>query len=326
MKRREFIRLLGGAAVAWPVAARAQQPKLPVIGFLSSGSPGAFGHFVSAFREGLGEVGYVEHRNIGIEYRWAEGQVDQLPGLASELVRAQVAAICAGSPPAALAAKAATTTIPVIFTSGEDPVKLGLVASFNRPGGNLTGVALLIDVLGSKRLGLLREIIPNASLIAVLLDPTWPTFDTQLTDVQEAAFAVGQQIQILRASTERQIEAAFAAAKEVRASSMMVGPSTFFTVRRDQIVGLAARDALPTIYSQREFMAAGGLMSYATNLADAYRQAGVYSGKILGGARPADLPVVQAGKFELLINLKVARSLGLILPAGLVAIADEVIE
>jgi putative ABC transport system substrate-binding protein len=325
LERRGFIRLLGGAA-AWPLAARAQQSSIPVIGFLNSGSPGAFGHFVSAFRQGLGEAGYVEHRNVGIEYRWAEGQVDRLPELARELVRAQVAVICAASPPSALAAKAATTTIPVVFTSGEDPIKLGLVASFNRPGGNVTGVALLIDVLGSKRLGLLREIVPAASLIAVLLSPTWPTFDTQLNDVEEAARAVGQQIHVLRANTEREIDAAFDTAKEVRASAMMVGPSTFFTVRRDQIVGLATRDALPTIYGQREFMAAGGLMSYATNLADAYRQAGVYSGKILSGSRPAELPVVQSGKFELMINLKVAKSLGLTIPPGVLAIADEVIE
>jgi putative ABC transport system substrate-binding protein len=265
-------------------------------------------------------------RNIGIEYRWAEGQVDRLPAFARELVRAQVALICAGSPPAALAAKVATTTIPVVFTSGEDPIKLGLVASYNRPGGNVTGVALLIDVLGAKRLGLLREIVPAATLIAVLLNPTWATFDTQLNDVQEAARAVGQQIHVLRANTEREIDAAFDTAKEVRAGAMMVGPSTFFTVRRDQIVGLAARDALPTIYGQREFMAAGALMSYATNLADAYRQAGVYSGKILGGARPAELPVVQSAKFELLINLKIAKSLGLTFPPSLLAIADEVIE
>jgi putative ABC transport system substrate-binding protein len=325
MKRREFITLLGGTAAAWPLAARAQQP-MPVIGFLNSGSPGAFGHFVSAFRQGLGETGFVEHRNVGIEYRWAEGQVDRLPELARELVRAQVAVICAGGPPTALAAKAATTTIPIVFTSGEDPVKLGLVASYNKPGGNVTGVALLVDVLGSKRLGLLREIVPAATLIAVLLNPTWPTFDTQLNDVQEAARAVGQQIHVLRANTEREIDAAFDAAKELRADAMMIGPSTFFTVRRDQIVGLAARDALPTIYGQREFMAAGGLMSYATNLADAYRQAGIYSGKILGGARPAELPVVQSAKFELLINLKAAKSLGLTFPSGLLAIADEVIE
>jgi ABC-type uncharacterized transport system substrate-binding protein len=325
MKRREFIMLLGGA-VTWPLAARGQQPAMPVIGFLNSGSPGVFGHFVSAFRQGLGEAGYVEHRNVGIEYRWAEGQMDRLPVLASELVRAQVAVICAGSPPAALAAKAATTIIPVVFTSGEDPIKLGLVTSYNRPGGNVTGVALLVDVLGAKRLGLLREIVPAATLIAVLLDPTWPTFDTQLNDVQDAARTVGQQIHVLRANTEREIDAAFETAKEIRASAMMIGASTFFTVRRDQIVGLAARDALPTIYFQREFVAAGGLMSYATNLADAYRQAGLYSGKILGGARPADLPVAQLGKFELLINLKTARSLGLTIPGDVLSIADEVIE
>ena len=323
MKRREFITLLGGAAAGWPVAARAQQ-NLPVVGFLNSGSPGAFGDVVSAFRQGLGEAGYVEHRNVGIEYRWAEGQVDRLPAFARELVRAQVAVICAGSPPAAL--EAASTTIPIVFTSGEDPIKLGLVASYNRPGGNVTGVALLIDVLSAKRLGLLREIVPATTLIAVLLNPTWATFDTQLKDVQEAARAVGQQIQVLRANTEREIDAAFDTAKEVHASAMMVGPSTFFTVRREQIVGLAARDALPTIYGQREFITAGGLMSYATSLADAYRQAGVYSGKILGGARPVELPVVQSAKFELLINLKVARSLGLTFPPGLLAIADEVIE
>ena len=325
MNRRAFITLLGGSAATWPLAARAQQ-RMPVIGFLNSGSPGVFGHFVSAFRQGLGEAGYVEHRNVGIEYRWAEGQMDRLPAFARDLVRAQVAVISAHSPPAALAAKAATTTIPVVFTSGEDPIKLGLVASYNRPGGNVTGVALLVDVLGAKRLGLLREIVPAATLIAVLLNPTWPTFDTQLNDVQEAAHTVGQQIHVLRANTEREIDAAFDTAKEVRAGAMMVGPSTFFTVRREQIVGLAARDALPTIYGQREFITAGGLMSYATSLADAYRQAGVYSGKILGGARPAELPVVQSAKFELLINLKTARTLGLTFPSGLLAIADEVIE
>jgi putative ABC transport system substrate-binding protein len=324
--RRKLLAALGGAAVAWPTALRAQQTAMPVIGFLNSATPVTFAHVVSGFRRGLSEAGYVEHRNVGIEYRWAEGQVGRLPALASELVRAQVGLICAGSPPAALAAKAATTTIPIVFTSGDDPVKLGLVASYNRPGANLTGVALLIDVLSAKRLGLLRETVPAATLIAVLLNPTWPTFDTQLNDVEEAARAVGQRIHVLRANTEREIDAAFDTAKELRASAMMVGPSTFFTVRRDQIVGLAARDALPTIYGQREFMASGGLMSYATDLADAYRQAGVYSGKILRGAQPSDLPVVQAAKFELLINLKVAKSLGLTFPPGLLAIADEVIE
>jgi putative ABC transport system substrate-binding protein len=323
MRRRAFISLLGGAA-AWPLAASGQQSAMPVIGWLNSASPGAFGHVVSAFRQGLGEAGYVEHRNVGIEYRWAEGQVDQLPALARELVRAQVATICAGSPPAAVAAKAATTTIPIVFTSGEDPIKLGLVASYNRPGANVTGIALLIDVLSAKRLGLLREIVPSATLVAVLLNPAWPTFDTQLNDVQQAAVAVGQQIHVLRANTEREIDAAFNTAKEMRASALMVGPSTFFTVRRDQIVGLAARNAMPTIYGQREFIAAGGLMSYATSLADAYRQAGIYTGKILGGARPAELPVVQSAKFELVINLKTAKALGVQIPDKLLALADEV--
>jgi putative ABC transport system substrate-binding protein len=234
--------------------------------------------------------------------------------------------ICAGSPPAALAAKAATTTLPIVFTSGDDPVKLGLVMSFSRPGGNLTGVALLIDVLGAKRIGLLREIVPAATLIAVLLDPSWPTFDTQFNDVQQAARALGQQIHVLRANTEREIDAAFDMAKELRASAMMVGPSSFFTVRRAQIVGLAARDALPTIYSRREFMAAGGLMSYETDFPEAYRQAGVYSGKILGGARPADLPVVQSAKFELVVNLKTAKALGVKISDNLLSLADEVIE
>jgi putative ABC transport system substrate-binding protein len=247
MRRREFIEILGCAAM-WPLAARAQQPAMPVIGFLNSASPVTFAHVVSGFRRGLAEAGYVEHRNVGIDYRWAEGQVDRLPGLANELVRAQVEVICAGSPPAALAAKAATTTIPIVFTSGDDPVKLGLVMSYSRPGGNLTGVALLIDVLSGKRLGLLREILPAATLIAVLLNPSWPTFDTQLNDVQEAARAAGQQIHVLRADTEHEIDAAFGKAKELRANAMMVGPSTFFTVRRNQIVELAARDALPTIY------------------------------------------------------------------------------
>src|SRR5262249_1895692 len=227
MRRRDFISLLGGAA-AWPLAARGQQPRLPVVGFLNSGSPGAFGHLVSPFRQGLGEAGYVEHRNVGIEYRWAEGQVDRLPDLVRELVRVQVAVIYAGSPPSALAAKAATTTIPIVFTSGEDPIKLGLVESYNRPGGNVTGVPLLVDVVGAEPLGLLREIVPAATLIAVLLHPSWPTFETQLNDVQEAARAIGQQIHVLHANTEREIDAAFDKAKELRASAMIVGPSTFF--------------------------------------------------------------------------------------------------
>jgi putative tryptophan/tyrosine transport system substrate-binding protein len=326
MKRREFITLLGGAAAAWPLAAQAQQPALPVVGFLSPGSSGALGHLVGAFRRGLNEAGYVEHRNVGIEYLWAEGQTDRLPALANDLVRAQVSVICAAGPGAALAAKAATSAIPIVFTSGDDPVKIGLVASYNQPGGNLTGVAVVIERLGAKRLGLLREVIPGTALIAVLLNPTETTLDAQLNDVQEAARAVGQQIQVLRASTEREIDAAFATAARLGAGAMLVGISFFYTIRREQLVSLAAQSALPMIYGQREFMSAGGLMSYASDLADAYRQAGIYTGRVLGGARPADLPVLQPTKFELVINLKTAKAMGLEIPPGLLAIADEVIQ
>jgi ABC-type uncharacterized transport system substrate-binding protein len=325
-KRREFIKLLGGAAATWPLVARAQQPAMPVVGFLSGGSPGTLAHFVAAFRRGLAGTGYVEHRNVGIEYLWAEGQINRLPALANNLVRARVSVILAGGPPAALAAKAVSSEIPIVFTSGEDPVKIGLVASFNRPGGNVTGVAALIDVLGAKRLGLLREIIPAGTLIAVLLNPTEPTFDTQLQDVQEAARTLGQQIEVLRASTEGEIDAAFAKAAQLHAGAMLVGVSFFFTLRREQLIALAARAALPTIYGQREFMFAGGLMSYATDLADVYHQAGIYTGRILAGARPADLPVVQSSKFELVLNLKTAKALGVSYPAGVLSIADEVIE
>ena len=326
MRRREFISLLGGAAAAWPLAARAQQPAMPVVGFLNGGSPGIFAEIVAAFRRGLNETGFVEHRNVGIEYLWAEGQVDRLPALANDLVGAQVAVICAGGPPAALAAKAATSAIPIVFTSGEDPVKLGLAASYNRPGGNVTGVVSLIEVLGAKRLGLLRELVPPATLVAVLLNPTDPTFDAQLNYVQETARTVGQQIQVLRASSEREIDTAFATAVQLRAGAMLVGVSFFYTIRREQVVTLAARAALPTIYGQREFMSASGLMSYAPDLADSYRQAGMYTGKILAGTRPADLPVIQSTRFELLINLRTARALGLEVPPTLLATADEVIE
>ena len=326
MKRREFITLLGSAAAAWPLAARAQQRAQPVVGFLSGRSPNESAYLVDAFRQGLNETGYVEHRNVGIEYLWAESQNDRLPALARDLVRAQVSVIFASGPPAALAAKAATTAIPIVFSSGEDPVKIGLVASYNRPGGNVTGVANLIEVLGAKRLGLLREFVPADTSIAVLLNPTEPTFDMQLNDVQESARALGQEIQVLRASTEREIDAAFATAVQLRAGGMLVGVSFFYTIQREQLVTLAARAALPTIYGQREFMSAGGLMSYATNLAVAYRQAGIYAGKILGGARPTDLPVVQSTKFEFVLNLKTAKAIGLTVPPGILAIADEVIE
>ena len=323
MRRRDFITLLGGAAAGWPYVARAQQA-VPVVGFLSGGSPGTSENFVVAFRRGLAGSGFAQG-HIAIESRWAEGQVERLPALAKDLVRAQVAVICAGGPSAALAAKAATTTVPIVFASGEDPVKLGLVASYNRPGGNVTGVALLIEMLGAKRLGLVRELVPGA-MIAVLLNPREPTFDTQLNDVQEAAREAGLQIHVLRASTEHEIDVAHAAAKELRAGALLVGTSFFFTTRREQLVALAARHALPAIYSQRQYVAVGGLMSYGTDLADAYAQAGVYTGRILKGARPADLPVVQSSKFELIINLKTAKALGLTVPPTLLARADEVIE
>jgi putative ABC transport system substrate-binding protein len=325
MRRREFIAGLGSAA-AWPVAARAQQSARSLVGFLNGGSPGIFAQIVAAFRQGLSETGFVEHRNVDVEYLWAEGRADRLPALASDLVRAHVSVICAGGPAAALAAKAATSAIPIVFTSGEDPVKLGLVASYNRPGGNVTGVVSLIEVLGAKRLGLLRELVPGASLIAVLLDPSEPTFDAQLSYIEEAARTLGQQIRVLRASAETEIDAAFATATQLRAGAMLVGVSFFYTIRREQIVMLGSRAALPTIYGQRELISAGGLISYASDLPDSYRQAGVYTGKILAGTRAADLPVMQSTKYELIINLMTARTLGLTIPATLLALADEVIE
>src|SRR5262245_34529474 len=286
--------MLGGAA-AWPLAARAQQAAIPLIGFLNGGSPSTHGPFVTAFRKGLAENGLGEGR-VAIEYGWGEGRNDRLPGLANDLVRASVAVIAAGGPPAALAAKAATTSIPIVFTSGEDPVKLGLVTSFNRPGGNITGVTVLIDALGAKRLGLLSELMPAAKLVAVLLSPAEPSFETQLQDVQDAARTAGLQILVLRATNESEIDAAFATAAERRASAMLVGVAFFFTLRREQLLALAARHALPTIYGQREFTAVGGLMSYSTDLGEAYRQAGVYAARIVKGTRPTDLPVVQLTK------------------------------
>jgi putative tryptophan/tyrosine transport system substrate-binding protein len=324
MKRRDFITLVG-CAMIFPLVTQAQQSALPVIGFLSAGSPVAFEPFVVAFRRGLGDMGFNDGR-VAIESRWAEGQNDRLPTLANDLVRAGVSVLVAGGPPAALAAKGATSSIPVVFTSGADPVKMGLVASYNLPGGNVTGVVVSIDALGAKRFGLLRSLVPSTALIAVLLNPTEPSFETQLKDIQEAARAVGQSIQVLRASTEREIDSAFVAATEARAGAMLVGVSFFFTIRREQLVALAARARLPTIYGQREFMSVGGLISYATDLTEAYRQAGVYTGRILRGTQPADLPVAQLSKFELVINLKTAEALGLTIPSSVFSIADEVID
>jgi putative ABC transport system substrate-binding protein len=300
---------------------------MPVVGFLNGASPGAWKSYVDAFRQGLNDAGYIEGRTVAIEYRWAEGQYERLPLLAADLVRRKVALIVAtGGIAPALAAKAATKTIPVVFTTGDDPVKLGLVASLNRPGGNVTGVNLFVSQMEGKRLGLLRDLVPTAALIAVLLNPNNPPAAMQLTDVQEAARALGQQIHIVHAGSEAELEAAFATARQVGAGALLVGADPFFNSRRTYIIALAARHAIPAIYEQREFAVAGGLMSYGTNLSDGYRQVGIYTARILKGEKPADLPVMQSTKFEFVINLTTAKALGIVVPPMLSARADEVVE
>ena len=324
MKRREFISLVGGAA-AWPLAVRAQQ-SMPVVGFLHHSSLGEWAPNVVAIRNGLNEAGYVEGRNVTFEFRFAEGRRERLPALAADLVSRTVAVIVAGGPVAPQAAKAATATIPIVFNTGIDPVKLGLVASLNRPGGNVTGVNFLNAATEAKRLGLLHDLVPKASLIAVLRNPTRPDAADQLQDLQEAARTLGKKLLVLDASTGSQIDTGFATLVQQRADALTVAADPFFTTQREQIIALAARHALPVMYPLREPVAAGGLISYSAGLANSYRQVGVYTGRILKGEKPADLPVMLPTKFELVINLKTAKALGLTITPGVLAIADEVIE
>ena len=328
MQRREFITLLGGAAATWPMAARAQQPAMPVIGFLSNETPDGYGERLRGFRQGLKENGYTEGENVVIEYRWAEGQQDRLPALAADLVRRRVAAIAAvGAANLASVAKAATATIPIVFAFGEDPVRLGLVASLARPGGNLTGVNFFNAELAAKRLGLLRELLPAAANIAVLVNPADATSSESIVrDVGAAAPALGVKIQVLHASTSREIDAAFATLAHERPDVVFVNGNALFNSRRVQLVHLASYHRLPATYGSRAYPDVGGLMSYGANVTDGYRQAGVHIGRILKGEKPADLPVVQSSKFELVINAQTARMLGLAVPPTLIATADEVIE
>jgi putative ABC transport system substrate-binding protein len=327
MQRREFITLLGGAAAAWPLTGRAQQPAMPVVGILGSESPGLWVDRLRVFRQGMSETGYVEGRNVAIEYRWAEGQNDRLPALAADLVRRQVAVIVEAGTPAALAAKAATTTIPVVFIVGLDPVAIGLVVSLNRPSQNLTGVTVLSAELGPKKLELLHELAPTATDIALLINPTSGTLaETQSTDVQAAARKLGLQLHILHASTERDFDTVFEQVAQLRAGGLVIGSDPFFSNRGKQLAALTVRHAVPTIFEYREFAATGGLMSYGASLLDAYRLAGTYTGRILKGEKPADLPVQQSTKVELVVNLTTAKALGITVPPSLLARANEVIE
>jgi putative ABC transport system substrate-binding protein len=325
MKRREFITLLGGA-VTWPFAAHAQQPAMPVIGFLSARSPQDAAHLATAFQRGLYENGFVDGQNLTIDFRWADGQYDRLPALAAELVRRPVKVIAAtGGDPVALAAKAASSTIPIVFVTG-DPVKAGLVASYSRPGGNATGINLLTTTMEPKRVGILHDLMPQASAIAVLVDPRFPTAEMQSRDIEEAARAIGIQIEVFHASTDNEINAAFQSIVQHRLPALLAAGSPFFDTRRGNLIALAARYKLPTIYQFREYTVDGGLMSYGVSITDAYRQVGAYVGRILKGAKPADLPVLQPTKFEFVINLKTARAIGVNISGDLLSLADEVIE
>jgi len=326
MKRREFIELLGGAAAAWPVVGRAQQPAIPVIGLLSSATATEWAPLVAAFLQGLTETGIGEGRNVAIEYRWAEGQYDRLPAMADDLIQRQVAVIAALTTPAAMAAKAATTTTPIVFTTIGDPVQIGLVASLSRPGGNVTGATYLNVEVGPKLLELLHQAIPTATTMAALVNPTNPNADSLSRSLLAAARTLGLQLHVLNASTERDIDTAFATLIKLRAGGLVVGADVFIITREEQLAALALRHRLPAIFQTRAFAVAGGLMSYAGSAADAYRQAGVYTGRVLKGERPADLPVQQTTKVELIINLKTAKALGLTLPLPLLGRADEVIE
>jgi putative ABC transport system substrate-binding protein len=327
MKRREFVTLLGGAATTWPLAARAQQPAMPVVGFLSARSPDESAHLVAAFRRGLAEQGFAEGQSVTVEYRWALGEYDRLPAMAAELARRPVAVLVSvGADPAALAAKAATTTIPIVSTFGGDPVEGGFVASLNRPGGNITGTSNLSAALEPKRLGQLRELVPQAATLGVLLNPKFPSAASQLRVIQEAARTIVVQLHVLRASTEPEIDTAFEAVAQHRIPALAVAADPFFVTRRDKLAALAARHAVPAMYPFREFAVAGGLMSYGIDLSEVHRLIGVYAGRILKGAKPADLPILQPTKFQLVINLKTAKALGLEVPDRVLVAADEVIE
>lgn len=325
MRRREFITLLGGAIVAWPLAARAQQQGLPTVGFVHVGSNSTFGHLVSGFRKGLAESDFVEGRNVSVVYRWAEGELSRLPELMADVMRHQPSVI-AGNSLVFLATKNMTGTIPLVFTATDDPIRLGFVASLNRPGGNMTGVYFFNTGLEAKRLGILRDFIPNATSIAVLVDPAYPTAEAQVIDVQSAASQFGMNLIIQRAHSENDVNAAFNTFVQQRPQALLVCASPFFNSRRDQLVALATRHKLPALSEVREFAMAGGLASYGNSIIDVYRQLGVYTGRVLKGEKPADLPVVQPTKFELVINLKTARSLGVKISDNLITLADEVIE